>query len=68
MKSKQFPSLEEAQAHMKERGDLKYFGREGTDAKTYVYTLTVGMIVYGILLESDGYLRVTDQRYKRSDE
>jgi hypothetical protein len=68
MKSKQFPSLEEAKSYMKSRGKVTYWGREGTDAKTYVYSLTIGHIVYHILLESDGYLRVTDQRYKRSDE
>jgi hypothetical protein len=68
MNSKQFPSMEEAKAYMEERGKLIYWGREGTDAKTYVYTLTIGIRVYHILLHENGNLRVIYERFKRSDE
>jgi hypothetical protein len=68
MKSKQFPSMEAAKAYMEERGKLIYWGREGTDAKTYVYTLTIGGKVHHVLLEEDGYLRVIYERFKRNDE
>jgi hypothetical protein len=63
MKSKQFPSLEEAKEYMKSRGKVTYWGREGTDAKTYVYSLTIGVMVYDILLHEDGLLEVTGERY-----
>jgi hypothetical protein len=63
MKSRKFPSLEAAQEYMRERGELKYFGREGTDARTYVYTLTIGVKVYHILLVENGTLFVMDERY-----
>jgi hypothetical protein len=65
MKSKQFPSYEEAESYMKERGELKYWGTEGN---AYVYTLTIGIKVYHLLLEDDGLVEVLYERYKRSDE
>jgi hypothetical protein len=61
MKSKQFPSLEEAEAYMKERGDLKYWG---TELKAYVYTLTIGINVYHLLVHDDGLLEVLYESYK----
>jgi hypothetical protein len=63
MQSRKFPTLEDALSYMKERGKVTYWGREGTDAKTYVYTLTIGVKVYDILLHEDGLLRVTGTRY-----
>jgi hypothetical protein len=45
-----------------------YWGRDGTDAKTYVYTLTIGIKVYHILLHENGNLTVTHASPKRSDE
>jgi hypothetical protein len=68
MKSKQFPSLEEAEAYLQSRGKLEYGGREGTDAKTHVYSLTVGMKVYVLLVDETGLVRVIGDRYKGSDE
>ncbi|MCU6797980.1 hypothetical protein OB236_38230 [Paenibacillus sp. WQ 127069] len=63
MKNEKFSSLEEAQSFMEERGKLKYWGREGTDCSDYVYTLTIGIVVYHILLHKNGTLRVMDKTY-----
>jgi hypothetical protein len=65
MKSKQFPSYEEAVTYMNERGEVKFWGTEG---KAYVYTLTIGIKVYHLLVHDDGLVEVLYERYKRSDE
>lgn len=64
MQSRKFTSLEEAQEYLKSRGKLKYWGREGIDAKTYVYTLTIGSRVFHLFLHEDGLVRVTDETYE----
>jgi hypothetical protein len=63
MKSKQFPTLAAAEAYLQSRGKLEYGGREGTDAKTLVYSLTVGGLVYVLLVSEDGLVRVMGERY-----
>lgn len=63
MQSKQFPTFDEAKAYLESRGKLVYGGREGTDANTYVYTLTIGIKVYHLFLYEDGLLKVTHERY-----
>jgi hypothetical protein len=68
MKSKQFPSMEEAKAYMMERGKLTYFGTEGWNPEKYGYTLTIGVRVYHLFMYKDGLVEVYHERYKRSDE
>jgi hypothetical protein len=62
-KSRKFTTMAEARDYLTERGKLEYFGRDGIDAKTYVYTLTIGVRVYHILLRDDGFVTVTHERY-----
>lgn len=65
-KSKQFPTIEAAESYLKSCGKLEYGGREGTDAKTYVYSLTIGSRVYVLLVDETGLVRVIGDR--RSEE
>jgi hypothetical protein len=66
MKSKQFPSLEEAEAYLNSRGGvLKLWGTEG---KAYIYTLTIGSKVFHLKVHENGLVEVLYDRYKRSDE
>lgn len=61
MKSKQFPTFNEAMEYLKERGELEYFGRIGQHAETYVYNLKLptGMI-YHLLVHDDGKVEVLE--------
>lgn len=60
MKS-QFTSHDEAKKYLEDKGELKYWGREVSE---YVYTLTVGVKVYHLLVHPNGKVRVIDERYK----
>lgn len=64
MKSRQFPSFEDAVRYCEERGSLKYFGREGSNFEYCVYTLTIGNRVYHLFIYANGKLVVTDQTWK----
>jgi hypothetical protein len=68
MKSKQFPSLEEAKSYMMKRGELKFFGTEGRNPEKLCYTLTIGIKVYHIFMHEDGLLEVYHERYKHNNE
>lgn len=63
MKSRKFSTFDEAKDYLESRGKLVYGGRDGIDAKTYVYTLTIGVKVYILLLHEDGLVEVTHERY-----
>jgi hypothetical protein len=66
MKSKQFPSLEEAETYLQSSGGvLKLWGTEG---KAYIYTLTIGIKVYHLKVHENGLVEVLYERYKRSNE
>jgi hypothetical protein len=68
MKSKQFPTFEEAKEYLNSSGgEVKYHGVIGNN-EYYVYTLTIGAIVWMIDIYADGRLVVTGDRNKRSDE
>ena len=64
MKSRQFPSFDDAVKYCEERGSLKYFGREGSNFEYCVYTLTIGNRVYHLFIYDNGKLVVTDQTLK----
>ncbi|MDB5054922.1 MAG: hypothetical protein JWM44_2972 [Bacilli bacterium] len=63
MKSRKFPTFDEAKAYLESRGKLEFFGKVGDRDQCYVYTLTVGVKVYLIFVWNDGLLEVTHERY-----
>jgi hypothetical protein len=64
MKSRQFPSFQEAIDYCKSKGDLQYFGREGPHDNYIkcVYTLTVGMQIFHLFIHDSGLVEVTKIR------
>ena len=64
MKSRKFPSFNEAVSYCEERGSLKYFGRQGDKFEYCVYTLTIGVKIFHINIYDDGRLDVVDERWK----
>jgi hypothetical protein len=60
MQSKQFPTFDDAVAHMEKAGEVKFFGRE---EDIYIYTLTIGNTIYQIMLNKNGFLKVFNERY-----
>jgi hypothetical protein len=68
MKSRKFPSFNEAKEYLNSSGgEVKYHGVIGYN-EYYCYTLTIGAIVYHVDIYPDGRLEVNHTRYKRSDE
>lgn len=64
MKSRKFPTFEEAKAYMEKAGVVKFVGRDGDQYQTYIYTLTTGSKIYQIKLSQDGHLEVFHERYE----
>ena len=65
MKSRKFPTFEDAKAYMEKAGEVKFFGRAGERYTQCIYTLTVGSRVYHISLHDDGLLEVVDETFRR---
>lgn len=61
MHSKKFDTEKEAEDYMYNAGKVKYYGREGN---YYIYTLTIGSVVYQIKIYDDGLLEVFNVRYE----
>lgn len=61
MKSKQFPTFDDALSYMEEAGTVKYYGRE---EDIFIYTVTVGSTIYQIMLSESGLLKVFNVRYE----
>ena len=64
MKSRKFPSFDDAIKYCEERGSLKYYGREGQHFEYCIYTLTIGNKVYHVNIHDNGLLDVVDERWK----
>lgn len=64
MKSRKFPTLANAKSYLEERGKVEFHGAIGQNPEYFVYTLTVGSVVWMIDIYEDGLLVVTGQRYK----
>jgi hypothetical protein len=62
MKSRKFPTFDDAKAYLESRGKLDFFGKVGDRDQCYVYTLTIGVKVYHLLV-TDGLVEVTHERY-----
>lgn len=61
MKSRQFPSYEEAKKYLEERGTLQYFGRAGINYEYCVYTLTLhNGIKYHLSVYDDGKVEIRE--------
>lgn len=58
---RKYKSYADAKEHLEKHGKLEYFGREGTDAKTYVYKYTRNDgRVYNLLIDEDGSIMIGD--------
>jgi len=63
MKSRKFPTYDEAKAYLESVGKLQFFGRVGNNAEIYVYTLTIGAKEYHLNVYADGKVELTLERY-----
>lgn len=61
MKSRKFPTVDEAIAYMEKAGTVKLYGRE---EDFFIYTVTVGSAIYQIMLHENGLLKVFNVRYE----
>lgn len=61
MRSRKFPTFDEAIKYLEERGKLEYFGRVGYRAEQCVYTFfhRDGR-VFGLRVHDDGKVEITD--------
>lgn len=64
MKSRQFPSFNDAIAYLESKGELRFHGRAGSYAEYCIYTLTIGIRVYELKIYMDGKVEVMGERYK----
>lgn len=60
MKSRQFPSFDEAIAYLESKGELKYWGRVGIRAEICYYTLTIGRVKYMLYVHEDGKVEIRE--------
>lgn len=70
MKCKKYSSSEEAIKDLEQLGELKYFGREGTEANGYVYQYKTEGRTYTLVLYEDGNVVVLDKNlpYERGEK
>lgn len=60
MKSRKFPTFDEAIQYLEAAGELKYFGRAGLSCEYCVYTLTVNGRKYYVDVYDDGKVVVKE--------
>jgi hypothetical protein len=60
MKSRKFPSFNEAIAYLESKGELKYWGWEGQTEGYYVYTYLFEGVTYNLAIFKDGKVEIRE--------
>jgi hypothetical protein len=60
MKSRKYPSFNEAIADLESKGKLEYFGWEGQTEGYYVYSFTTKGILYRLRIFKDGKVEIRE--------